>query len=58
MVLTKTQQAQVSQLKQFYPYRIIYIVIDKDTNEFTASAVNSMRIPNKLARDGHTVYTV
>jgi hypothetical protein len=56
MELTAEQINQMGFLKQHYPYRIIYGVIDKNTNEFTSSAVSSMRIPNKLTREGHTVF--
>lgn len=56
MELTNTQMAEVIRLKQHYPARIIYCMIDKDTKQFTCSAVLNMRIPNKLAREGHQIF--
>ncbi len=55
--LTTGQRQEITSLKSHYPYRIIYGMIDKDTGEFQASAVTTMRIPNKLVREGHTVFT-
>ena len=49
---------QINSLVTHYPYRIVYGMFDKDTGEFFASAVESMRIPNKLTREGHTVFIV
>ncbi|MDD3984250.1 MAG: hypothetical protein PHU54_10015 [Candidatus Omnitrophica bacterium] len=54
--LTKTQEAEIYRIKSFYPYRIAYGIIDKDTGKFEAHAVTSMRIPNKLIREGHEVF--
>lgn len=58
MELTQDQINQIQRLKQCFPYRIIYGIIDKDTKEFNSYAVTSMRIPNKLSREGHTVFTI
>ena len=58
MKLTATQQTELTNLKAHFPYRIIYAQIDKDTGEFFAAAVTNMRIPNKLAREGHLVFVV
>ena len=54
--LTKTQIAEIHRVKSFYPYRIAYGMIDKDTGGFEAHATTSMRIPNKLTREGHLVF--
>lgn len=56
--LTKTQEAEVHRMKAYYPYRIAYGMIDKDTGKFEAHATTSMRIVNKLARQGHTVFVL
>jgi hypothetical protein len=56
MELTESQTQELARLKAYFPYRIIYGMIDKTTGQFTASAVQNMRIPNKLTRDGHTVF--
>jgi len=56
--LTKVQEAEIYRVKSFFPYRIAYGMIDKDTGKFEAHAVTSMRIPNKLTREGHQVFTL
>ncbi len=55
LTLTVSQLAELQRLKSHYPYRIIYGMIDRETQRFEAYAVTSMRIPNKLAREGHAV---
>jgi hypothetical protein len=56
MELSNEQITELNRLKSYFPYRIIYASIDKDTKQFNASAVLNMRIPNKLSRDGHIVF--
>lgn len=56
-MLTKTEDNQVRYLMGFYPYRIIYVA-RKPGEVSTVSAVETMRIPNKLARDGYEVLIV
>jgi len=58
MLLTSEQRQELARLQAYYPYRIIYGMIDKDSGEFFASAVISMRIPNKMAREGHKVFVL
>jgi hypothetical protein len=58
MELTQDQINQMQQMKQHFPYRIIYGMIDKNTSEFFTSVVTNMRIPNKLSKEGHTVFTI
>ena len=58
MELTMERKAELARLKAYFPYRIIYATTDKKTGEFTAGAVINMRIPNKLAREGHEVVIV
>ena len=55
LTLTESQLVELQNLKSHYPYRIIYGMVDRDTHKFEAYAVTSMRIPNKLAREGHAV---
>lgn len=57
MELTPAQEAQARNMMAFYPYRIIYVAT-KHGEDDVVSAVTSMRIPNKLARDGWTVAIV
>jgi len=56
--LTEAQKAEIYRIKSYYPYRIAYGMIDKDTGKFEAHASTSMRIPNKLTREGHLVFTI
>lgn len=49
-------KTEMERLKQYFPYRIIYGIIDKTTGAYSAHAVTSMRIPNKLAKEGHQVF--
>jgi len=56
--LTESQTQELSRLKEYFPYRIIYGYQDKTTGEFTASAARTMRIPNQLTREGHTVFII
>jgi hypothetical protein len=56
MELTQEQTNELLRVKQWKPYAIIFGWINKDTQEFIASFVTSMRIPNKLVREGHTVF--
>lgn len=56
MELTKNQIEELKVLKNCCPFRIIYGMTDKDTNQFSCYAVQSMRIPNKLSREGHNVF--
>ena len=56
--LTKAQEAEVARIRSYFPYRIIYAVVDKDTKAFSAHASTDMRTPNRLARAGHIVLVV
>lgn len=56
MLYTPEQVAECARLKAYFPYRIVYGVIDKDSGEFHASAQPTMRRANKLAREGHHVF--
>lgn len=54
----ETQVRELQRLKSHYPFRIIYGAFNPATNEWFASAVPTMRIPNKLAREGWQVFTL
>ena len=56
--LTANQQEEIQRLKRYFPYRLIFTVVDKDTGVWEAHPVQDMRIPNKLTREGHQVYIV
>ena len=48
--------AEMLQWKRSLPFRIVYAAFDPSTGEWFCSAVTSMRIPNKLKRDGQLVW--
>ena len=56
MDLTQEQTNELLRVKQWKPYAIIFGWINKDTGEFIGSFATSMRIPNKLTREGQTVF--
>ncbi len=58
MTLTDTQIAEMQRVKSYFPFRIVYGAFNPTTKEFVASAVTTMRIPNKLIREGWEVFTL
>ena len=58
MTFTPEQEAEIRMYRGHYPYRIIYAARNPATGEVVISAVTSMRVPNKLARDGWEVVTI
>lgn len=54
-VLSEQEKAEMMRLKAYFPYRIVYGVRNED-GTFEASAVTTMRIPNKLTREGKQVF--
>jgi len=56
--LTTKQETEMRRMRQWFPYRIVYAAINLQTEEFVCSAVTTMRIPNKLAREGWQVFTL
>lgn len=50
------QHAELARLKAYFPYRIVFGVIDKNTGEFFSYCKTTMHAANKLAREGHTVW--
>jgi len=56
--LNEAQITELRRLRSYFPYRIIYGALNPATGEWLASAVATMRIPNKLAREGWQVVTV
>lgn len=55
--LNPEQVAQLTRLKQYFPFRIICGALNP-LGEFRALAVPTMREPNKLAREGWKVWRV
>jgi len=54
----EAQLQELRNLKNSFPFRIIYGAFNPATNEWIASAVPTMRIPNRLTREGWQVFTV
>ena len=54
--LTDAQTAEMRRLRSYFPYRIVYGAWNSQKREWFASAVDSMRIPNKMQREGWTVF--
>lgn len=56
--VTDKQQQEMHNLRLSFPFRIVYGAYNPTTQEWFASAVLNMRIPNKLAREGWEVFTL
>lgn len=56
MILTNTQIAELQRLKSYFPYRVVFGIIDKDTGSFEAQARTTKAAANNAARKGHTVF--
>ena len=57
-MLTPQQTAELQRIKQWFPHRIVFGVIDKDTREFAVWATPTMHAAKRLACEGHTVLMV
>lgn len=55
--ITQEQKRELARLKAYFPYRIVFGVLDKDTGAFEAWAKPTMHAANRLARQGHQVFT-
>lgn len=55
MAFTEKQTQELANLKNWFPYRIVFGAIDSVTGEFSAYAKTTMHTANKLARQGHHV---
>jgi hypothetical protein len=56
--MNQQQTQEVQRLKGYFPYRICYGALNQQTGEFVSGAVATMRQPNKLAKEGWTVWVV
>ena len=54
--LTEEQMRQLQRLKAYFPYRVVFGVLDKDTGAFEARAGRTMAAANNAARKGHLVF--
>ena len=54
-LLSSEQQEELRRLLMYYPYRVVFGVLYKDTGEFEAWAKHTRHAANRLARDGHHV---
>lgn len=45
-------------MKSYFPYRIVFGVVDKDTGEFSVWAKPTKHAMNRLVREGHAVFTL
>lgn len=54
-MFTNSQKTELANLKNWFPYRIVFGVIDNVTGEFSAYAKTTMHTANNLARKGHLV---
>jgi hypothetical protein len=57
MTLTPAQSEEVRIMRGHFPYRLIYVAVSP-SGESVVSAVPTMRVPNKLAREGWTVVMI
>lgn len=53
--LTQEQQSEMRRLKSYFPYRIVWAVINK-AGEFAAYATSDKRAMNKELRAGNSVF--
>ena len=56
MNLTPEQEKELRRVKEYFPYRIVWGMLNKDTKEFFCTANHTKRQMNKAVREGHTVF--
>lgn len=54
-LFTEEQKHEIIRYRQSFPYRIVFFA--QRGTEWFVSAVPTMRIPNKLVREGYSVVT-
>lgn len=54
--VTKGQESELRRLKAYFPCRICFGWIDKDTKAWAVDTAYNLRRPNALARAGHAVF--
>ena len=55
-LLSEQQEQELRRLKQYFPYRIVFGVIDKDTSQFQTYVKRTMHTANNMTRKGHKVF--
>ena len=55
-MLTESQISELKRLKAYYPYRIVFGVIDKQSGEFTTWCKTTKHAMNAQARKGNQVF--
>ncbi len=58
MELTVEQNAELSRLKAYFPYRVVWGAIHPDTKEWVASANTTKRQMNSYVKQGWVVFQV
>jgi hypothetical protein len=58
MQLTDSQNMELTRLKQYFPYRVVWGAIHPDTNEWFASANTTKRQMNAYVKKGWVVFQV
>ena len=58
MQLTDSQNTELTRLKQYFPYRVVWGAIHPDTNEWFASANTTKRQMNAYVKKGWVVFQV
>ena len=56
MELTTEQNAELSRLKAYFPYRVVWGAIHPETQEWVASANTTKRQMNSYVRNGWIVF--
>ena len=54
--LSPAQIAEVARLKQYFPFRIVWAMLDKNTGEFEAYTHYNRRKMNAAVLQGHHVF--
>ena len=53
--ITESEIKELERLKMYFPYRHVFGVVDKNTNQFSAYACKTKHQANKKTREGHYV---
>jgi hypothetical protein len=56
--MNANQEQQMMTMKSYFPFRIVWGKIDKNTGAFEVFANVTKHAMNKAVRDGHKVWTV
>jgi hypothetical protein len=56
ITLTPSQYEELKRFKQYFPFRIVFGVIDKDTGKFEVYTKTTMHTANRLCREGHAIF--